>query len=135
MKPLTKRPAGLSMRKALGQEAVDRISAKTAGLCRWCGKLPERVFIDHVFPTSRGGTDDETNLVLSCGSCNAAKCNRDPQYFHRYRCLRSDGFPLIITVRVMDFMIENGHTNYRYAPYPWGDVGGWDYPSRPDFSS
>jgi 5-methylcytosine-specific restriction endonuclease McrA len=29
--------------------------------------------IDHVIPMSRGGSDDLSNLVLSCSTCNEAK--------------------------------------------------------------
>lgn len=29
--------------------------------------------IDHVIPSSKGGSNDETNLVLACSSCNCEK--------------------------------------------------------------
>jgi 5-methylcytosine-specific restriction endonuclease McrA len=29
--------------------------------------------IDHVFPRARGGQNDDSNLALSCESCNASK--------------------------------------------------------------
>jgi len=38
-------------------------------LCRW-------LTIDHVIPTSRGGTDDESNLEVRCNPCNARKSDR-----------------------------------------------------------
>lgn len=33
----------------------------------------------HVFPHSRGGSDEPGNLVAECGSCNAAQGNRTPE--------------------------------------------------------
>jgi hypothetical protein len=46
--------------------------------CQYCGrKAPEVVFhIDHVFPKSKGGSDAEENLVLSCDECNIGKGNK-----------------------------------------------------------
>lgn len=40
--------------------------------CAWCGS-PEELQIDHIFPVSRGGTDDEENLQTLCGTCNRRK--------------------------------------------------------------
>ncbi len=49
--------------------------AKSFGLrsevCVFCGG--ESQVLDHWMPKSRGGTDDESNLVASCSVCNAAK--------------------------------------------------------------
>jgi 5-methylcytosine-specific restriction endonuclease McrA len=42
--------------------------------CHWCGA--NATHADHVVPKSRGGTDDLSNLVASCGPCNQARGNR-----------------------------------------------------------
>ena len=42
--------------------------------CVYCGK-PADTF-DHVIPKRRGGTDDPSNLVPACRSCNASKGSR-----------------------------------------------------------
>lgn len=34
---------------------------------------PNRKTIDHLIPRSKGGTDDESNLVIACRKCNEAK--------------------------------------------------------------
>jgi hypothetical protein len=44
-------------------------------------RAPEEVFnfpceVEHVFPVSRGGADDESNLCLACRACNARKGER-----------------------------------------------------------
>jgi len=46
--------------------------------CRYCGRAsPEVVLnVDHVTPTSKGGTDDWDNLITSCFDCNAGKSGR-----------------------------------------------------------
>jgi 5-methylcytosine-specific restriction endonuclease McrA len=35
-----------------------------------------RLEIEHIVPRSQGGTDDETNLWLSCPLCNRYKADR-----------------------------------------------------------
>jgi len=43
--------------------------------CYWCGSRVEFHFstLDHVIPISRGGSNGDENLVLSCLECNAAR--------------------------------------------------------------
>lgn len=43
--------------------------------CQYCSST-KNLTIDHVIPKSRGGTDDWSNLVISCSSCNTKKANR-----------------------------------------------------------
>lgn len=38
-------------------------------------KNGEHLSLDHLIPVSRGGTDDESNLVIACMSCNSKKHN------------------------------------------------------------
>lgn len=44
-------------------------------VCRYCGQVPNQVHIDHVHPISRGGSNDMSNLVVSCAPCNIEKSN------------------------------------------------------------
>jgi hypothetical protein len=46
--------------------------------CRFCGKrAPEtELEVDHIFPRSKGGTDDTSNLVTACRDCNRGKGDR-----------------------------------------------------------
>lgn len=43
--------------------------------CRYCGaQAPDvALTVDHVTPTTLGGSDDPTNLVTACQPCNAGK--------------------------------------------------------------
>ncbi|HJT78519.1 MAG TPA: HNH endonuclease signature motif containing protein [Gemmataceae bacterium] len=48
--------------------------------CEYC-RAPEGVFnflfeVEHIIPTSRGGTDGEANLCLACRACNLRKADR-----------------------------------------------------------
>ena len=53
--------------------------------CQYCGrsagelKPRESLTRDHVVPLSRGGTNEWTNVVTACSSCNTRKANRMPQ--------------------------------------------------------
>lgn len=43
--------------------------------CRYCGrKSPEVTLeVDHIYPVSKGGTNDPSNLTTSCYDCNRGK--------------------------------------------------------------
>lgn len=47
-------------------------------ICTYCGS-GEDLECDHVFPISRGGGNDLSNLTTACGSCNRAKGDRTPE--------------------------------------------------------
>jgi hypothetical protein len=57
------------------------------GLCAYCGVSPG-VEMDHVIPTSRGGTHEIGNLVPACKPCNSSKKNtlRSPIKPHPWMC-------------------------------------------------
>jgi len=46
--------------------------------CQYCGKKPPEVIleVDHIIPVSKGGNDDEDNLITSCFECNRGKTNK-----------------------------------------------------------
>jgi HNH endonuclease len=51
--------------------------------CRYCGRSAPAVVlhVDHVHPVSRGGSDDESNLVTACVECNSSKSDKILQLF------------------------------------------------------
>lgn len=50
-----------------------RIWCRDLHECQYCGARDKPLTIDHVIPESRGGTDDDSNLVTACKSCNSSK--------------------------------------------------------------
>ncbi len=52
------------------------------GRCFYCGtRLGDDYNIDHFLPLSKGGTNNPSNLRLSCPKCNFSKGARNPQEF------------------------------------------------------
>ena len=47
--------------------------------CVYCGIRTRDLTLDHVFPRSRGGGHDWTNVVSPCKSCNHRKAGRTPK--------------------------------------------------------
>jgi 5-methylcytosine-specific restriction endonuclease McrA len=54
---------------------VAEIILRDGYACRYCGTTTRRLELDHIHPLSRGGSNDNDNLALACGSCNASKNN------------------------------------------------------------
>lgn len=48
------------------------------GKCYWCGKKLEKYHIDHIVPVSRGGSNEPSNVVLACPTCNHRKSSKLP---------------------------------------------------------
>lgn len=43
--------------------------------CKYCGIVSLNMQVDHIKPVSKGGNDDESNLVAACLKCNSKKNN------------------------------------------------------------
>ena len=56
-------------------------------VCYWCGD-PYANTRDHLTPTSRGGSDDTSNIVLACHSCNARKGAKTEDEFRAWLATR-----------------------------------------------
>lgn len=62
------------MRRPIPRHIRDRVKLKYDGRCAYCGCIPEKICIDHLIPiSSQNGSDDESNLMPSCYSCNNYK--------------------------------------------------------------
>lgn len=53
----------------------EKLIGTTKTACVYCGK--EATTVDHITPRSKGGTDEETNVVPCCKSCNSSKKDKD----------------------------------------------------------
>src|SRR3954467_6928828 len=56
-----------------------QVAERAAHCCEYC-QAPEAIFnspfeVEHIIPPGSGGTDEETNLALSCRNCNLYKSN------------------------------------------------------------
>ncbi len=60
----------------------ERILHRDNHTCVYCGRHAKTV--DHIFPWSRGGSHDDTNLVACCKSCNSRKSDRTPGEANMY---------------------------------------------------
>ena len=70
-------------RKYLSRKMKKPLIAKYGQVCHYCEQETEynQLGIDHIIPVSKGGTDEEDNLVLCCNACNVAKGTMDYDEF------------------------------------------------------
>lgn len=72
-----RRTAGRYVRRKMGSKKWRRIRARVFARdgerCAYCGKHEGPWEIDHVMPLRHGGTDDLSNLRVSCRRCNQVK--------------------------------------------------------------
>lgn len=59
-----------------------RLSAlrEQGGSCFWCKKPVKKKLVtaDHLIPRSRGGKDEQNNIVASCAACNSKRGKKLP---------------------------------------------------------
>ncbi|QEH35631.1 HNH endonuclease [Aquisphaera giovannonii] len=56
------------------------VAERAGHRCEYC-RAPEVIFnlpfeVEHIVPSSRGGSDEESNLALACRACNLFKSDR-----------------------------------------------------------
>jgi 5-methylcytosine-specific restriction endonuclease McrA len=68
-----RRAAGLPVLIQGAQATRQRIWERDQFTCRYCGSKDGPFHCDHVIPRSRGGSDDDDNLITSCIPCNTSK--------------------------------------------------------------
>lgn len=75
----------MSERRKFTDYEKKTVYAKYNGCCAICGKPVKykKLTIDHKMPLSKGGTNEMSNLQLSCRMCNQFKGNMDTQEFTR----------------------------------------------------
>lgn len=77
-------------RVAFPRELKERLHEKQKRRCMYCGVQggTSKFHIDHMDPVVRGGSNEESNLQLLCGSCNLRKgIQTDQEFRERYRQL------------------------------------------------
>lgn len=79
-----------SARKFRIEEAEKRVKyyqGLSEDWCYYCGSGGARLLLEHKTPKSRGGSDENTNLVTACVSCNVMKSFRT---FDEFRALMQE---------------------------------------------
>ena len=66
-------------RKSIGNSKRFEIFKRDQFICQYCGNHPPKIIleIDHIIPVSKGGDNEEDNLITSCFECNRGKAARD----------------------------------------------------------
>lgn len=66
----------MAKRRLSARQKVE-IANRASWCCEYCrsqaGFSPDPFSVEHIVPRSRGGTDEESNLALSCQGCNNFK--------------------------------------------------------------
>ena len=76
----------LNRRRSLRRARIIRgsvrkyVMARDNYTCQYCGSQ-EKLVIDHIFPFSRGGSNEADNLQVLCRDCNARKSDSIPSQF------------------------------------------------------
>lgn len=62
-------------------EQINKLIKDSENICFWCDEeIPRgKMHLDHIYPLSKGGKDENNNLVVSCEDCNKRKANKLPE--------------------------------------------------------
>ena len=71
-----------SPRRRIPARTKTRLYKDQGGFCGGCAEpfAKRNLEVDHIWPVSRGGTDEYENLQLLCGHCNRVKGDRTQKY-------------------------------------------------------
>jgi len=66
-------------RKPISKSKRFDIFHRDGFICQYCGKQPPEATleIDHIQPVSKGGNNDEMNLITACQDCNRGKSAKE----------------------------------------------------------
>lgn len=70
--------------KKNGKISIKQLAEYHSNICAGCGGIfpTSKLTKDHAIPRSKGGPDDDTNLVPMCKPCNSAKGDAFPYFAH-----------------------------------------------------
>ena len=83
----------------------ERLKMVLPRACCYCGAR-ERLSVDHLIPTMRGGENVGDNLVWACRSCNSSKCAHDAL---EWLNTRKQFPPLLLLRRYLKLAVEFSH--------------------------
>jgi len=85
VREFNRKPSQVSRRKRFTlaeMKVLDRDGYK----CHYCGET-ECLTIDHVVPRSKGGTNEQSNLLTACHGCNASKGAKSYSEYMEWRAV------------------------------------------------
>lgn len=93
------------------KKELDKLYNFFSGHCSYCGAEEvnsARTFhVDHVTPTSLGGSHSADNLILACAACNHAKYNKPLLTFYR----ESETFSAVSLNLITNYLAAVGDTS------------------------
>ena len=65
----------MAERRSISKKTRFEVFKRDSFTCQYCGQMaPDVVLeVDHIYPVSKGGSNDLMNLVTSCKDCNGGK--------------------------------------------------------------
>lgn len=68
--------------------------AAQEGRCYYCqAEVGAKYHVDHFIPLSKGGSNDPSNIVIACPSCNLRKNNKTPDEFAEFLRIEKEKHP------------------------------------------
>jgi 5-methylcytosine-specific restriction endonuclease McrA len=64
-----------------GYQVREYLLTKYCRTCAYCGKSNLPLQVEHIIPSSRGGSDRVSNLTIACSDCNQKKNNKTAEEF------------------------------------------------------
>jgi 5-methylcytosine-specific restriction endonuclease McrA len=89
-------------------EDIKRLTREQRNLCFYCGNPvgnEREAHIEHVIPLSNGGSNELSNIVIACGTCNRSKYTKDGFTFLSYLVERGDITPEAASER-LNLLVE-----------------------------
>jgi hypothetical protein len=81
---------------------------EVAGKCAFCGST-DQLSLEHLFPRSHGGPDDEKNVTWVCRTCNSTKSSKRPyEYWTTQSGLKAAKYemPRLVEGKYLKFVYE-----------------------------
>jgi 5-methylcytosine-specific restriction endonuclease McrA len=75
--------------------------------CYLCGTRSDQLTIDHVIPSSRGGSNEDSNLKSCCVSCNCAKSDMTILEFAIFSLYKANNALSKIQLNIFDVTVRN----------------------------
>lgn len=97
-------------RRRLTAVAKEKIFIRDKYECQYCGSH-EDLEIDHIIPLSKGGNNEDSNLITACHKCNNLKGDKDIKEF--FKMIERDNKKLERVSKILDTLEEKEQEQYK----------------------